>query len=465
MADNPIDELFDENEESNIDYSVFDEHIKLAEVNNEYAFIKDYYGKPMIATHVYDHTYGKKTLRFISPESFTMIHCNKYIEVISGKNTKSVELGKWWLKHGKRREYETIMFDPSKTQDDNTRYNLWEGLNCISKTGTWKSMKRHIWEILCNKDEEKFKYVIKWFAWAVQNPDKRPETALVFKGKQGAGKGVVLSQFVEIFGTHGIQIASRDHLTGKFTGHLKLVVFLYADEAYYPGDKEVEGTLKNLISEDVVMREAKFISPTLEKNRLHIVMSTNNEWVIPASLDSRRFFINEISNKYAKNEISDNQRKIYFDNLWSEMNKGGREAMLYDLLNIDLTNWHPRDNVPITLELKRQQQMSVPWADRTIRDFIEDGEFPGEYTSAKQYEVKAKELYDYINLQYSDGKKSSMNAKWDVFKKLGAWKRRTAKGNVIMMPTLLELKKKWDDNYPKQDWDLTEEWIVRKSEY
>lgn len=467
MADDkgPVEDLFNEDEESNIDFSIFDDQIKLKEMNDKHGFIKDYFGKPMVYSYVYSDVHKKDTLRFITPEAFATIYQNKYIEIAHGKTIKLIELGRWWLKHGKRNEYQTVIFDPQQQREFNNCYNLWEGYNCEPKKGSWKYMRKHIWEILCNKDKEKFKYIIKWLAWAIQNPHERAETAIVFKGKEGAGKGVVLSQFVDIFGPHAVQIGSREQLTGKFTGHLRLVVFIYADEAYYPGDKEVEGTLKNLITEDKVMREAKFSSPSLEKNRLHIAMSTNNEWVIPAGLDSRRFFINEVSNKYAKNEISDYERDVYFNRLWQEMKSNGKEAMLFDLLKINVDGWHPRKNVPITEELKKQQRMGIAKADKAIKYLIELGEFPGEFISTGEYEIRSGEFYETIDKIYPDGKRASMNAKWDVLKKLGVAKKRTNKGVVMSFPSLKIMRDKWDIHYPKEDWDLTEEWIVRKSEY
>lgn len=466
MAKKPtIEEIFDESEESNIDFSIFGDEIKLKELNDKHAFIRFYDDKPMIQCSVYSSVHNKKILTFITPDAFAMQYSNQNIEIAGEKNAKYIELGKWWVKHPKRREYETIIFDPMQGREYMDCFNLWEGFNCVSTKGSWRLTRKHIWKILCNRNKEKYKYVIKWFAWMMQNPHERAEVALVFKGKQGAGKGFVLTQFVEMFGRHGLQIANRDHLTGKFSGHLKLIVFLYADEAYYPGDKEVEGTLKNLITENKITREAKFAHPVLDKNRLHIVMSTNQEWIIPVGGDSRRFFVNEVDNRYAKNETTNIARKIYFDKLWSEMAHGGREAMLHDLLTMNIKGWHPRDDVPETEELRRQQQMSVPRADKTIKEFLENGEFPGEYTIDRRYQVKAGELYHYMDETFPDGKKVSMNFKWSVLQKLGATKNRSAKGIFIWFPALNIMRNNWDIHYPKGEWDLTEDWIVRKSEY
>ena len=138
-------------------------------------------------------------------------------------------------------------------------------------------------------------------------------------------------------------LTSWDHLTGKFNEHLRRTVFLFADEAYDPKDREAEGKLKQLITEETIPIEAKFRDTVIAKNRLHIVMATNNDRVVIAGDDARRFFINECDNTWAKGQgKTDAEIRAYFAPIWDEMNNGGREAMLYDLLNIKLDNWHPR---------------------------------------------------------------------------------------------------------------------------
>ena len=52
-------------------------------------------------------------------------------------------------------------------------------------------------------------------------------------------------------------ISSVDHLAGRFNAHLRDACLLFADEAYWPGDRSDEGTLKRLITEPTLFIEAK----------------------------------------------------------------------------------------------------------------------------------------------------------------------------------------------------------------
>jgi len=47
-------------------------------------------------------------------------------------------------------------------------------------------------------------------------------------------------------------------------------LFLFADEAYWPGDKAAEGKLKTRISEGTITIEAKGFNAIAAKNRLKL---------------------------------------------------------------------------------------------------------------------------------------------------------------------------------------------------
>lgn len=472
MSDKPkdIDELFESTDSDNVDYSIFQDEIKdkktLDEMNAKHSFIRYYDSRPMVQCEVYSSVHEKKIIEFIEPGALITQYSNKTVEYMTDKGSKAIELGKWWIKHPSRKEYETIIFNPQQPREYLDCFNLWEGLTTQPKRGSWKHTRKHIWRVLCNGNKEKFKYVIKWFAWLIQNPHERAEICLVFKGKQGAGKGLVMTQFVEIFGRHGMQITNRDHLTGKFSGHLKLVVFLFADEAYYPGDKDVEGQLNALITEHKITREAKFAHPVLDKNRLHIAMATNNDWIIPARGDSRRYFVNEVDNRYAKNQISNRERKVYFDRLWGEMGNGGRESMLYDLLKINLSGWHPRDDVPETDELKRQREMGVPKVDKWVCSILQEGFFPGIRNAKGHYVVGSTEMMEYMERIEPECKKSSYRARIDALKKLGVTGERDAERRFLIFPSLQLMRENWNEKFAPTIWEHPgEAWIISKSQY
>jgi len=447
----------------------------LARMNNNYAFIHSYFGKPMVLSKVYNEFYQKHINEFITPESLCIRHSNETTEGVdpNGK-AKGMLLGKWWLGHYHRKDYDTVTYEPDKPPGEYAAYggrmyfNTWEGFACEPKKGSWRRTKKHIWRILCNRDKTKFKYFIKWIAWAVQNPGTRAEVAVIFKGKKGAGKGFIFTQLVNIFGRHGVAIANREHLTGKHNAHLYGTSFLFADEAYYPGDKEVEGVLKNIITEPGLALEPKFKDLKINRNCLHIGMSTNSDWVIPASEDERRYFINKVDETYAKGQTSDNIREAYFSKLWGEMTNGGKEAMLFDLLKIDLKGWHPRNNIPETDELKNQIEMSLPLIKKSVLQILEEGMFPGIITSGNgEYAITNTNLLKYIHSLDHRYKLVTAKALTKLLKEIKIEQvRNNAHGRIYLFPELGIIRAIWDKYAIREmDWDLTEKWYVKTKEY
>ena len=82
------------------------------------------------------------------------------------------------------------------------------------------------------------------------------------------------------------------------------------------------------------------------------MMSGNDKWIVPASHDERRYAVNRINERWK-------QDKSYFAPLFAEINNGGAAAMLYDLLQLDLDGWHPRENVPQTKALLDQKMLGM----------------------------------------------------------------------------------------------------------
>ena len=55
--------------------------------------------------------------------------------------------------------------------------------------------------------------------------------------------------------------------------------------------------------------------------------------------------------------------------------------MLHDLLAMDLTGWHPRDNIPKTAAKADQQELSLAPEERWLAGFLTSGMLP--YATAK----------------------------------------------------------------------------------
>jgi hypothetical protein len=164
---------------------------------------------------------------------------------------------------------------------------------------------------------------------------------------------------------------------------------LFADEAFWPGDKSAEGVLKGLITEPTRMIEPKGVNAYEVPNCLHIMIASNNTWTVPAGPTARRFAVFRVSPR----RVGD---KAYFAALFEQLDSGGREAMLYDLLEMELGPWHPRDNVPKTEELLVEKVNTLSAEQKWWLSILSSGQLP-TYPPLQANECVTQYLYeDYI---------------------------------------------------------------------
>jgi hypothetical protein len=257
---------------------------------------------------------------------------------------------------------ETV-FEPSAPnvvirRESGSWLNLWRGWGVVPERGKWPLLRGHVEEILCAGDPAVADYNLRWAAWSFQHPAEQAEAAVVFRGKKGAGKGLWLATLRVVFGPHGLQISQAEHLTGRFNHHLWTCVYVFADEAFWAGDKQGEAILKALITERPLMVEKKGVDTVQGRNLIKLGIASNSDWVVPATHDERRYAVTDVDNRYARGHASEEERKAYFGPIWRELAEGGAAAMLYDLLQMNLGDWHPRE-VPTTSGLMRQKKESL----------------------------------------------------------------------------------------------------------
>lgn len=322
----------------------------LRKMNEKHAVIGNWNGKCRVIEEVWDPSLKRYRLTKQSFEDFR----NRYMSVSkalgTGQNGQPITkpLGHWWLSHENRRQYETLVFAPGRETPG--AYNLWRGFSCDARPGDCQLFLNHLRENVCGGVEEHYKYLIGWMARAVQHPDSPGYSAVVMRSGQGTGKSFVAQTFGSLFGRHYMPVTDPKHLVGSFNAHLRDTVVLFGDEAFYAGDKKHESILKMLITEELLTIEAKHVDAETSPNYVHLLMASNNEWVVPAGLDDRRFFVLDV----AESKKNDHE---YFQAIQRQMDNGGREALLHFLLTYDLTGFNVR-NVPKTTALQQQKIFS-----------------------------------------------------------------------------------------------------------
>ncbi len=261
----------------------------------------------------------------------------------------SVPLYTYWMKNPARRSYDGIIFNPN--HDINGYYNLWKGFICEPKKGKWDKYRKHIYENICSGDKISFDYTIAWMADAIQNISSRPGVAYVMRGRKGTGKDVFVRHFGMLYGVHFAAYSQASHITGKFNAQLKNKLIVAANEAFWAGDKQGEGVLKSMITDDTISIEFKGKDVFDITNMIRLFVMGNADWVAPASDDERRFFITNVNDAHRLDHK-------YFAAIEKQMHNGGYEALLYYLIHYDLHGINLRD-VPVTEALIEQKELTM----------------------------------------------------------------------------------------------------------
>ncbi|MBX3305645.1 MAG: hypothetical protein KF751_06260 [Nitrospira sp.] len=239
-----------------------------------------------------------------------------------------VDKVEYWLRHPAHRTYDSLVFQPGRTRCDPKFFNLWRGYAVKPIKGDCSLYLAHILNNICQGNKEMFLYVKAWLANVVQTPGNRPGVALVLRGKQGVGKGIFVKVLGSLFGRHFAHITNSHQLVGRFNAILKQAILVFADEAFWAGDKQAEGTLNALITEETHNIEPKGIDPFSVRNFMHLIVASNHEWVIPAASEARRWLVLDVGEDHL-------QDHAYFREISEQMKHGGREALLDELLHYD----------------------------------------------------------------------------------------------------------------------------------
>jgi len=240
-----------------------------------------------------------------------------------------------WLEHGDRQQYEGVVFAPGQHVEG--YLNLFTAFGVEPAVGKCDLFVDFLSEVVCGDDKELFAYMWGWLAHLFQKPDELPGTSFVLRGKQGTGKNTFVDAIGYLVGNaHFIQLSSVKQVTGQFSGHLANVLLVFANEAIWGGDKTAEGALKHMVTDPITSIEGKGRDIISMNNYKRLIAASNEDWIIPRGMDDRRFIVVDVSDKYKENYE-------YFGPIKQELEDGGYEALMHELMTADISHYNPRD--------------------------------------------------------------------------------------------------------------------------
>ena len=317
-----------------------------------------------------------KTLIWKKKE-FDDMYSNETVWADDGEEQKQLKLTKlWWdwppEPDGKqnRSTFSREVWDPTETCEAEA-YNLWQGFPTKpSSSGTWSLLYEHLYENICHSNDEYYHFMMTWMAHIIQKPGEIPGSAIVLIGKKGAGKSILFGKFLsEILGDMAITLSSKTKVFADFNAHFDKRLLCAMEEAVWAGSHESEGKLKEMITGQKRDTTSKGVDTDFVDNYCRIVILSNNEWVVPVSIDDeRRFFVLEVSDKLL-NDVK------HFERMIAEMDNGGKEAFMDELMQWEPDNgeWSILRDPPKTKWLDIQAYNTLPSHEKFLFDLIKYG--------------------------------------------------------------------------------------------
>jgi hypothetical protein len=354
---------------------------ELAAMNDKHFVLRNYSGKCVVGEFMPDEN---SVLRLVLQDRGNFI-AGYENETIAGPPKEeggppSVQpKARWWLRHKNRRQYESLMLDPSKPPEFNGNLNLWRGFSVEPAPGDWSLFKKHIVEGLANGEPKSAVYIMFWLAKLMQFPGRPIGTALAFKGRPGTGKTLLIDTLDLLFAGHSWVTSDPNEPTDRFNGHLLDTCFLGINEAQGLTDIRKINKLKTMVTDYKLQFETKNMPAVNGINCINMVLASNEKLAVQIAADDRRFAVFGVSRKHEKSRahFGPIRQQILNPDAYGRPRPGpGLAAMLYDLQRIDVSGWNPEE-LPKTSARLEQITRSLVGLDRYFYHLLEGGEiFP-----------------------------------------------------------------------------------------
>lgn len=342
---------------------------------------------------------GREVLEFLSIPAFKIKMAAK--KGFDGK--KEVPLSSLFLEDAATQRFDGLEFDPQhgpiidvERNGSRRRFrNLWTGFAYEpapsgASCGAVARFIEHIQLGMCDGDEALFRWVFGFFAHLIQKTWEKPGVAIVLLGDKGTGKTFITEIFGALCGKHASSTSNPRYVTGNFNGHLENNVLLTFDEAFWCGNKQVDGIVKGLITSSHHNIERKGLEPFSVRNLTRLIIISNEDEAVRATSFERRYAVLTVNNRRR-------QDTAFFGSIQEGMEAGGYRVLLRTLLDFNLEGLN-FNVAPKTQGLLQQKVLSLePWKQYWF-SCLHDGQILGlehegwpETISCKRFQQAVKD--------------------------------------------------------------------------
>ena len=211
---------------------------------------------------------------------------------------------------------------------------------------------------LCGGVDEHAMYFHHFVAQMFQDPEHKPPVAIIFKGKQGTGKNMLLDALGNMINkTHYITSSNPEDFYGSHAEGYYRKIIVNLNEAEGKKTFDFEGMMKSMITEDTMTINPKNVRPSIVKNVARTIITTNK--ATPVSIDvrskDRRYVAYQTTDAYL------NKSAKFWSQLYGHFRKPEFMSALYQwFMEFKVENYNWIKNRPLTEAYKEMCNLYSP---------------------------------------------------------------------------------------------------------
>lgn len=266
----------------------------------------------------------RPTLTLLTFESFVN---NMYAD----RRIGPISVADEWRKWKGHKVVQDIVYEPGKpifTAEGN--YNEWRGSGLAPKAGPltpWNKLLDHLFA----EDSTHRDWFLAWLAYPFQYPGTKHHTACLFWSKgTGTGKSTIGYILKHLYGLHNYSLIRDSDLGGNFNPWAAGKQIAEVEELRGGSNApKIADFMKSMITQHEIRVNEKHKAHYTVQDCINYYFTSNHSNALYLEEYDRRFFIHAIPNQPLPDTFFESELQPW---LFS----GGLEAILYDLLHLDL---------------------------------------------------------------------------------------------------------------------------------
>lgn len=289
-------------------------------------------------------------------------YANTSVMLMNGDKQKRSTHFDAWMHSADRREHVDVTFAPGGAPIVNDRINLWKRWAIAPVAGDvspWNDLLNQLF----GAGTPERTWAQQWFAYPIQNPGKKMNTAMVIWGAQGIGKTMVAECVGKLYAGH-FKTITDTLLKSKYNGWAHDALLVFGEEKNH--DQRAEANkLKQLVTGPTVFIEEKYRTAFECRNQMNFIFTSNHADALTLDDDDRRYFV--------WNAVTPKREAAFYEAIgtWVKSAKG-LAALMDHMLHVDMTGFDPHGHAPMTKAKLAMIELSKSDLDQWMSDAMTD---------------------------------------------------------------------------------------------